>query len=173
MLLELYISFFKIGLWGFGGGYAMLALIQNEVVTKHQWLTTQEFTDIVAISQITPGPISVNCATYVGYTVSGSWLGSAIATLGVVSPALIMMTFVSIFFIRMRDNIYLKSIIRAIRPVTIGLILAAALLLGNKTFVDPWSVLFAAGALAASFKRVNPIFIFAVVAICGILIYYI
>ena len=82
--LELFLAFFKIGIFGFGGGYAMLSLIQSEVVVSHGWITSSEFADIVAISQMTPGPISINCATYIGYTASGgSVLGSALATLGV------------------------------------------------------------------------------------------
>ena len=89
-ILSLFWSFFKIGLFGFGGGYAILALIENEVVDIHGWMTTTEFTDIVAISQATPGPIVINCATYVGYTATNSILGSAIATFAVCLPALIL-----------------------------------------------------------------------------------
>ena len=80
LYFQLFITFFQIGLFGFGGGYAMLSLIQGEVVTRYGWLTAQEFTDIVAISQMTPGPIGINSATYVGYQATGSVLGSIIAT---------------------------------------------------------------------------------------------
>ena len=80
--LEILWVYLKIGLFGFGGGYAMLSLIQEEVVHKHHWLTMQEFTDIVAISQMTPGPIGINSATYIGYTVTGSVWGSILATVG-------------------------------------------------------------------------------------------
>ena len=73
ILLELFISYLKIGFFGFGGGYAMLSLIQNEVVVRHGWITAAQFTDIVAVSQITPGPIAINSATYIGYTVAGFW----------------------------------------------------------------------------------------------------
>ena len=92
IFLQLFYTFFKIGLFGFGGGYAMISMIQGEVVTRHQWLTSPEFTDIIAISQMTPGPIGINSATYVGYSavVNAGYshaigiLGSAIATLSVV-----------------------------------------------------------------------------------------
>ena len=82
--LQLFYTFFKIGLFGFGGGYAMLSMIQGEVVTRYGWVTSQEFTDIVAISQMTPGPIGINAATYVGFTSTGSVWGSVVATFAVV-----------------------------------------------------------------------------------------
>lgn len=173
MLLELYISFFKIGIWGFGGGYAMLALIQNEMVTKHGWLTTEQFADIVAISQITPGPISINCATYVGYAVSGGTMGAVVATLGVVTPSLIIMTLVSIFYTKLYNNKYLKTIIRTLRPITIALILSAAFLLVNKTtFIDWKSILFCIVAIYACYKKVNPVYIILVSGLMGFIVYY-
>ena len=90
--LELFYTFFKIGLFGFGGGYAMLSLIQYEVVEAHQWLSAGEFTDIVAISQVTPGPIAINSATYIGYQATGGTvLGSFIATFAVCLPSIIIM----------------------------------------------------------------------------------
>lgn len=91
LYLNLFYTFFKIGLFGFGGGYAMLSMIQGEVVTRHGWLTPQEFTDIVAISQMTPGPIGINSATYIGYTATGSVWGSVLATLALVLPSFIIM----------------------------------------------------------------------------------
>ena len=89
--LQLFYTFFKIGLFGFGGGYAMLSMIQGEVVTRYGWVSSQEFTDIVAISQMTPGPIGINAATYVGFTSTGSVWGSIIATFAVVLPSFILM----------------------------------------------------------------------------------
>ena len=102
IFLELFLTFFKIGLFGFGGGYAMLSLIQGEVVSEHAWLTGAEFTDIVAVSQVTPGPIGINSATYVGYAAvthagySAAWgmLGSFLATLAVVLPSFLLMLLV-------------------------------------------------------------------------------
>ena len=91
LYVELLYSFLKIGLFGFGGGYAMLSLIQSEIVDKHGWITNAEFTDIVAISQMTPGPIAINSATYVGYTATGSVWGSVLATVGVCLPSMIIM----------------------------------------------------------------------------------
>ena len=111
VFLQLFYTFFKIGLFGFGGGYAMLSMIQGEVVTRYGWLTAQEFTDIVAISQMTPGPIGINSATYVGYTTiadcygtSYGILGSIIATFAVVLPSFLLMLTISKFFLKYQKH---------------------------------------------------------------------
>ena len=126
--LQLFISYLKIGFFGFGGGYAMLSLIQNEVVVQNAWMTNAEFTDIVALSQMTPGPIAINSATYVGYTVAGFW-GSVTATISVCLPALTLMILITRFFLLLRNNRYVKGLIAGMRPVVVGMIGAAALLL--------------------------------------------
>lgn len=133
---ELFVSYLKIGFFGFGGGYAMLSLIQNEVVVQHAWMTNAEFADIVAVSQITPGPIAINSATYVGYTVgmqSGSvWygiLGSVIATFAVCLPSMTLMILVARYIARLKGNPLVSGAMRGLRPVVIGMIGAAALLL--------------------------------------------
>ena len=102
LLLKLFYTFFKIGLFGFGGGYAMISMIQGEVVTRYEWLSSSDFTDIIAISQMTPGPIGINSATYVGYTAmvndgyshAAGILGSTVATFSVVLPSFILMIFI-------------------------------------------------------------------------------
>ena len=104
IFLYLFYTFFKIGLFGFGGGYAMLSMIQGEVVTRYGWVSSQEFTDIVAISQMTPGPIGINAATYVGFTSTGSVWGSIIATFAVVLPSFILMLTISKFFLNTRNH---------------------------------------------------------------------
>ncbi|MGL4945622.1 MAG: chromate transporter, partial [Fusobacteriaceae bacterium] len=104
--LQIFYEFFKIGLFSFGGGYAMLTMIYSTVVEKHSWLTSGEFTDIVAISQITPGPIAVNTATYIGYKVTGTVFGSAFATLGVILPAVMVMGILIVFIFKNRDSKY-------------------------------------------------------------------
>ena len=136
ILWQLFISYLKIGFFGFGGGYAMLSLIQNEVVVQHQWMTAAEFADIVAVSQITPGPIAINSATYVGYSVGvqtgHTWcgiLGSAIATFAVCMPSLTLMILVARFFMKLKGNRLVEGAMRGMRPVVIGMIAAAALLL--------------------------------------------
>ncbi len=143
---QLFFTFSKIGLFNFGGGYAMLSFIQSEVVTKHAWMTEQEFTDIVAISQMTPGPIGINAATYVGYTsvmndaaLNSSCspamlsalavLGSVTATLSVVWLPFIVMILVSKLILKHKDSIVMASIFQVLRPAIIGLIASAALVL--------------------------------------------
>ena len=142
MLLALFTSFFKIGLFGFGGGLAILSLIQMEVETNG-WMGQQEFVDIVAVSQVTPGPIGINCATYVGYTVGGIW-GSVLATLAIVLPSLIIMLSIckAYFWLskRFKGNPYFEQTLRMLRFAVIGLIASAALLLIKPTnFIDSTS----------------------------------
>ena len=126
--LQLFLSYLKIGFFGFGGGYAMISLIQNEVVVRNNWLTSLELADIVAISQMTPGPIAINCATYVGYTVTGNIWGSLLATFAVCLPPLTIMTLITIFYRRLHNNYIVKSTLSWMRPIMTGMIGAAALL---------------------------------------------
>ena len=140
--MALFISFFKIGLFGFGGGLAILSLIEMEV-EAHGWMSQQEFVDIVAVSQVTPGPIGINCATYVGYTTAGFW-GSVLATFAIVLPSLIIMLSIckAYFWLnkRFQGNPYFEQTLRMLRFTVIGLIASAALLLIKPTnFIDPIS----------------------------------
>jgi len=151
LYLQLFISFFKIGLFGFGGGLAILSLIQMEV-EQYGWMSQQEFVDIVAVSQVTPGPIGINCATYVGYTVDGLW-GSVLTTFAIVLPSLIIMLSIckAYFWLQKRftGNPYFEQTLRALRFTVIGLVASAALLLMKPTtFIDPVSwIIFAVVAL--------------------------
>ena len=107
---QLIYVYLKIGLFGFGGGYAMLSLIQFEIVDRHHWLTLQQFTDIVAISQMTPGPIGINSATYIGYSVTGSVWGAVVATVAVCLPSFLMVLFISYFFVKFKNNKYVNAL---------------------------------------------------------------
>ena len=137
LFLQLFVTFFVIGLFTFGGGYAMLSLIQTQVVTAHAWITESAFTDIVAISQMTPGPIGINCATYVGYNVvtaaGGSHLlgvlGSFTATLAVVLPSFLLVLMMARFYETMRHNRIFEGVMGWLRPAVVGLIGAAAVIL--------------------------------------------
>lgn len=139
LFLELFYTFFKIGLFGFGGGYGMLSLIQGEVVTRHAWMSMQEFTDIVAVSQMTPGPIGINSATYVGYTAvinnGGSQLlavlGSLTASFAVMLPSFILMLLVSRYLMKYSRHPRVEALFSVLRPTVVGLIASAALLLMN------------------------------------------
>ena len=142
LYLQLFISFFKIGLFGFGGGLAILSLIEMEV-EQYGWMSPQEFVDIVAVSQVTSGPIGINCATYVGYTTAGIW-GSVLATTAIILPSLIIMLSIckAYFWLskRFRGNLYFEQTLRMLRFTVIGLIAAAALMLIKPTtFIDPTS----------------------------------
>ena len=138
IFLQLFCTFFIIGAFTFGGGYAMLSLIQNQVVTVHQWLTPEEFTDIVAISQMSPGPIGINSATYIGYSVPHamgfspaiSVLGSLTATIAVVLPSYLLVLWICILFEKFKNNPWFASILKIMRPVTIGMILHRLVELG-------------------------------------------
>lgn len=142
--LQLFLSFFKIGLFGFGGGLAILSLIQHEVLA-YGWMSEKEFVDIVAISQVTPGPIGINCATYVGYTATQSVWGSVLATGAMILPSLvIMLVLCKVYLVlstRFADNAYFQNTLRYLRFAVLGLIAAAALLLITPaTFIDRWSI---------------------------------
>ena len=181
--LQLFYTFFKIGLFGFGGGYAMISMIQGEVVTRHEWLSSNEFTDIIAISQMTPGPIGINSATYVGYSavVNAGYshavgiLGSTIATVSVVLPSFILMVLISKFFLKYQKHPIIASVFEGLRPGVVGLLAAAALVLmnGENFGTYNWqiltSIILFAGTFIASYRyKVNPILL---IVICGIIGY--
>lgn len=170
--VQLFLTFLKIGLFGFGGGYAMISLIQAEVVVRHGWLSAAQFADIIAISQVTPGPIAINSATYIGYTATGSVWGSALATLGVCVPSLVIMLVAARFYLRMKDNPYVAQVMRALRPVVVGLILAAALLLLTpENFIDWKSFVIFGAVLIAALRKVNPILLIVLSGLAGWLLY--
>lgn len=171
--LQLFYTFFVIGMFTFGGGYAMLSLIQNEVVVKHAWLTAQQFTDIVAISQMTPGPIGINSATYVGYSVTESIFGSIVATVAVSLPSFIIVLFICKLYTKFKESNVFDSVLKALRPIVIGMIAAAAAILVTKdNFID-WTswALFAAAFIAGQWFKVNPILTIIVAGAIGYFIY--
>ena len=173
IFLKLFFTFFKIGLFNFGGGYAMISFIQNEVVHKQVWLSTAEFTDIVAISQVTPGPVGINMATYTGYSVTQSVWGAAVATLAVCLPSFILMVFISKFFLKYRHTKIVEDIFKGLRPTIVGLIAAAALVLCNaENIVDYTSILLLAGTFLAVWKyKAGPIFVLVASGVLGLILY--
>lgn len=171
--LQLFYSYLKIGFFGFGGGYAMLSLIQNEVVVRNQWISNTEFADIIAISQMTPGPVAINSATYVGYTVTGDMWGALIATFAVCLPALTIMILLTRFYLKLSNNQYVAGAMKGMQPMMIGMIGAAALLLLTPdTFIDWKSWVIFGACFAASVLKVNPILLIVLSGITGFLIYY-
>jgi len=175
--LKLIWAYLKIGLFGFGGGYAMLSLIQREVVDSG-WITSQMFTDIVAISQMTPGPIGINSATYIGYVVTGSVLGSLVTTLTVVLPPFILTLIASHYIERHKQSPFIKGAFMGLRPVVVGLIASAALLLMNSEnfgYLNSERVvtiaICAASFCIVYFTRVHPILVIILAGIAGLLIF--
>ena len=174
-----------IGLFSFGGGYGMLSVIQGEVVTRHAWLTAAEFTDIVAVSQMTPGPIGINSATYVGYTAvlnaTGSEalavLGSFTASFAVMLPSVVLMLIVSRFFMKYSKHKNVENVFSLLRPAVVGLIASAALLLMTKeNFGSPTDTplqfwvsvaLFVGAFVAMKFFKVSPILILLLAGVFG------
>jgi len=179
--LELFLTFFLIGMFTIGGGYAMLSLIQNEVVTVHGWITDATFTDIVAISQMTPGPIGINSATYVGYEVLAQQgaspflcvLGSVTATVAVVLPSFIIVLMLCKVYEKWKEHYMFKGVLSGLKPATLGLIGTAALGLATPdNFID-WKsfVICIAAFLALYFKKAGPFGIIGIGALAGLLIY--
>lgn len=181
LFVKLFLTFTKIGIFGFGGGYAMLSLIQEEVVTRHNWMTLQEFTDLVAISQVTPGPIGINSATYIGYTSvlnagyspTVAVLGAALSTFAVCLPSILLVILISYYFNRFMKNKYVAAAFTGLRPVTVGLIAAAALMLVNtENFIDYKSVLIFAAAFFLTFKfKLHPILTICLAGVAGLILY--
>ena len=177
---ELFAAFFMIGLFGFGGGYAILSLIQHEVL-EHGWMTAQEFTDIVAISQMTPGPIGINSATYTGFTACQTAgmseamcvLGSVVATSAIILPSIVLMLIICRIYLRLKENKWVEGSLKTLRVTVIGLIAAAALLLMTpENFIDWWSVaLFALVFLGTLILKMHPILLICLAGIMGSIIY--
>lgn len=186
VLWDLFTTFLLIGLFNFGGGGAMISLIQTQVVSVHHWITEEAFTDIVAISQTTPGPIGINCATYVGYEVGGV-AGSAIATSAIVLPSFLIFLALVKFYSKFHESPVFKGTMNALKPVVVGLIGAAALILMfrfswdgilpqvrvlEENFPDwkSWALFFAALVLSL-WGKANPILMILVAGAVGLVIY--
>jgi len=187
--LKLFWTFFKIGLFGFGGGYGMLSLIQNEVVEKNEWISNSEFTDIVAVSQMTPGPIGINSATYVGFkAIENTGMsqmeavcGSLLASFSVMLPSFILMLLISAFFMQYKNHPSVKTVLVWIRPVVVGMLAAAVLLLLNEENLGSLATnklqffvsvgLFALSFIATYFWKVGPIKIILMAGLAGCLLY--
>ena len=188
--LQLFITFFKIGLFGFGGGYGMLSLIQAETVVHHTWLSSAEFTNVVAISQMTPGPIGINSATYCGYNAllnagygnSMCVLGSVVATFALVLASLILMILISRMFMMYMHTVLVLSVFSGLRPVVVGMLAAATLMLCNKDnfgemAASPWQfwisiALFAATFVGTRYVKVGVIKMICLAAFAGLLLLY-
>lgn len=169
LYLQLFWVFFKIGLFGFGGGYAMISMIRMEVVDDYQWMNAAEFADLIAISQMTPGPISINTATFVGFTQAG-WLGSVVATFSLCLPSLLLMALVLALFFKNKESLYVKKPMEYMMPVVAGLIIAGGILMCDRETFTSWlSVVIFAGTAAAQLfmKKVSPILLIVIAGVLG------
>ncbi|HBK86907.1 MAG TPA: chromate transporter [Firmicutes bacterium] len=168
---QLFYTFAFIGSLAFGGGYVMIPLIDSQVVEKLHWLTSTEFADIVAIAEMTPGPIAINTATFVGFKMAGP-LGSVIATIGVVVPSFIIVMILAKLVTRFSESPYLQAALGGIRPVVVGLIASAAWSFGAKTLVDLKSWILAGVMLLALVKtKISPILLIVASFVIGILFF--
>ncbi|MBE3576512.1 MAG: chromate transporter [Limnochordales bacterium] len=170
VLLELFTTFLRIGAFSFGGGYAMIPLIEREIIDAHHWLTLEQFIDVVAISQATPGPVAINSATFVGYKVAGI-PGSIAATAGVVLPSALIVLLLSWLFYRYRELPVVHDLLAGIRPATVVLIIMAAISTWSTSVVDLTSGFIAVvGVAVLAFTRVDPLLVLLGGAVLGLLI---
>ncbi len=170
-LLNIFLVFLRIGAFSFGGGYAMLPLIEQEVVRNHQWLEISEFVDIIALSQMSPGPISINAATFIGFKHVGL-IGGIVGTIGVVSFSFLIVTVMASIILKNRESSTIEGIFRGIRPAVIGLIGAACVSLFDTSVVDfrTFGIGFFALLIIGKFK-LHPIAIVMISGTLGIVLY--
>lgn len=169
-LFELYGTFFKIGILTFGGGLTMLPMLKYEIAEKKKWTTEDELLDCYAIGQCTPGIIAVNTATYVGYKKAGV-SGGIWATLGMISPSLVIITIVAAFMKQFMDNVWLQHALMGIRGVVCALMLNTVLILARKSLVSPSCYIICIAAfIPAMFTKFPTVCIILLAALSGILI---
>jgi chromate transporter len=170
ILFKLFLSFLKIGVFAFGGGYAMIPLIQQEIVIANKWLTMEEFVDLIAIAEMTPGPIAVNSATFVGYRVAGL-TGSVVCTLAIVLLPFAIILVISRIFLRYRKSRVVQLFMEGIRPAVVALILAAALSVGKATKPDIAGIIISLLIFwAVMKKKFHPILLIAASGMTGVLL---
>jgi chromate transporter len=171
LVLSLYWTFVKIGLFTIGGGYAMIPLMEAEIINRYGWLTAAEFLDIVAVAEMTPGPVAVNAATFIGYRLAGL-PGSLLATLGVITPSLMLLLLLSRFLMGFIRDPRAERFLKGLRPALIALILLAAYTLGQAALINTTTVLIFAGLLAFSLlRKANPLYLIGLGALLGLIFY--
>jgi chromate transporter len=168
MLIKLFTTFFKIGLFSFGGGFAMIPLIQREVIERNKWINDKDFVDMLVLAQSTPGPIAVNTAVFVGYKTAGV-AGAVAATLGTVLPSFIVILLLALFFAEVRNNHYVDAAFRAMRPAVVALIVAPlmGLVKGMKWYL---AALAAAVALLVWYFGISPMYLIGAGVAVGIVL---
>jgi chromate transporter len=171
IFIQLFLTFFKVGAFGFGGGYAILSLMQEEMVHNQVWLTKGEFLDIVAIAEMTPGPIAINMGTFVGFRMAG-FLGALTATFSVVLPSFIIVLFMVKLFFKYQGYNTIQDALNGIRPAVLALIASAAIILVGEAIRDIYSLIIAVLVfLLVAVKKMNPIIVLILSGVAGIIIY--
>lgn len=180
IFIQLFLSFLQIGAFSFGGGYAAMPLIQSQIVDLHHWLDFSEFTDLITISQMTPGPIAINSATFVGIKIAGI-PGAIVATIGCVLPSCILVTIIAYFYLKYRHLRFLQNILNYLRPAVVALIATAGLTIilsaffGNETIVllknlrIHMLIIFVFCVFMLGYKKANPIFVMVLSGILNVL----
>lgn len=180
ILFQLFLSFIQVGMFSIGGGYAAMPLIQSEVVTKHAWLTMREFTDLITIAEMTPGPIAVNSATFVGIRIAGI-PGAIVATLACILPSCFIVSFLAFIYYRYKNVSILQSVLSSLRPAVVALIAGAGLsILKMVTFGEGkinleqinWIGLGISATAFVIMRKLkwNPILVMSLCGVCGLVI---
>ncbi len=170
-ILDIFFAFMKIGAFAFGGGLAVLPLIEKEIVHNNGWITTKELVDIIAIVEMTPGPIAVNSSTYVGYKVGG-FLGAIAGSVGIVIISFALMTLLAKYLWKVKDTNQMKAIFNGIRPAILGLILSAVITVGKTAIVDIKSIIIAILIFIGLFRfKLHPIMAIVIAGVLGVIIY--
>jgi len=156
----------------FGGGYAAIPLVQKEIIEMRKWITLKEFIDILAIAEMTPGPIAINSATFIGYKLAGFW-GGLFATIGVVLPAFLAILLIAGFFYAYITHPLVERVFRGVRPAVIGLIAAALFSLAKGGMIVDWKASVTASLVffAVLFLRIHPIWLILLCGMLGVLVY--
>jgi chromate transporter len=171
ILVKIFLSFLKIGAFSFGGGYAMLPLIEREIVNSNNWITFKEFIDIIGISQMTPGPIAINSATFVGFKISGV-LGAITGTLGVITFSFILVSIANHYILKFKESYIMKAALSGMRPALIGLIISVFLSLGRESYKDIKSVVIGFIILGLLLtNKLHPILIIMISGVLGIIFF--
>lgn len=171
IIWEIFFSFLKIGAFSFGGGYAVISMIQKDIILDKGWINAEEFIDIVAIAEMTPGPIAVNSSTYLGYKMTGI-LGSLLGTIGVLLVPTLLALIVSIYFNKFKHLDWVKWVLKGIRPAVLGIIAAACFTIGKVSFVDIKSVIIGALIFIGVYKlKISPILAIVISGGLGLILY--
>ncbi|MCI6677158.1 MAG: chromate transporter [Clostridiales bacterium] len=182
--IQLFFSFLQVGLFSFGGGYAAMPLIQNQVVIQNGWLNMAEFTDLVTISQMTPGPIAINAATFVGIKVAGM-LGAIATTLGCIFPSCVIVTIIAALYFKYQSMTFLQNVLNTLRPAVVAMIAAAGISIlistfwGSRTAIEfadtKWSFVLLFGSCFVLLRKwkVSPIWVMILAGVANVIISFI